>query len=242
MIESVPRPSRDGTINAPGLKSRLAFQFVLSAPILGALLFAPAGSLRFWPAWVFTALFFSASLMLAVYFYRRDPALLERRLETKEQATDQKLIRKLWIALWIVGLSLPGFDFREGWSRELFGSVPLWLTLVAQGLVLCSYFLVFQALKANSYASSVVKVEAAQQVISDGPYGIVRHPMYSGLLVLLLSLPLSLGSYVAVPVFVLLIATLVFRLLSEEKTLHRELPGYSEYCRRTRFRLVPLLW
>jgi len=242
MIESVPSRSRDGTVNTPGLKSRLASQFVLSAPILGVLLFAPAGSLRFWPAWVFMALFFSASLTLAVYFYRRDPALLERRLETKEQASDQKLIRKLWIALWIVGLSIPGFDFSEGWSRALLGSVPVWLTLVAQGLVLCSYFLVFQALKANSYASSVVKVEAAQQVISDGPYGIVRHPMYSGLLVLLLSLPLALGSYVAVPVFVLLIVTLVFRLLSEEKKLRQELPGYSEYCRRTRFRLVPLLW
>jgi protein-S-isoprenylcysteine O-methyltransferase Ste14 len=108
--------------------------------------------------------------------------------------------------------------------------------------VLCSYYLVFQALKANSFASSVVKVEADQRVISDGPYGIVRHPMYSGLLVLLLSLPLALGSCIAIPVFVLLIVTLIFRLLREEKTLRQELPGYSEYCQRSRFRLVPFLW
>src|SRR6516225_904121 len=125
------------------LKLRLAIQFGLSIPILGGLLFAPAGSLVFWQAWVFMALFFTASPLLAVYFYRRDPALLERRLETKELLSEQKLFRRLWILLWIAGLLLPGFDYRYGWSRTFLGSVPFWLTVAAQVLVLCSYFVVF---------------------------------------------------------------------------------------------------
>src|SRR5215469_4701538 len=166
------------------LRLRVALRFVLALPILAVLLFVPAGSLSFWQAWLFMALFFGTSLYLAIYFYRHDPELLERRLQTKERVSEQKLFRTMWVPLWICGLSLTGLDNRLGWSRALLGSVPLWLVLLSQGLVLCSYFLVFQVLRANSFASSIVKVEADQKVISTGPYRVVRHPMYSGILVL----------------------------------------------------------
>jgi hypothetical protein len=102
--------------------------------MLGVVLFAPAGSPGFWQAWLFMALFFTSSPLLAVYFHQRDPGLLERRLEAKEEVSEQKLFRRLWLPLWAVGLSLPGFDYRYGWSGTL-GSVPLWLTLLALALV-----------------------------------------------------------------------------------------------------------
>jgi protein-S-isoprenylcysteine O-methyltransferase Ste14 len=200
-------------------------------------LFAPAGSLRFWQGWLYMTIFFSASLFFARYFLRHDPQLLRRRLETKEQVRAQKLFKSIWIPLWVCGLAISGLDFRIGWS-----AVPIGLILFAQALVLCAYLLIFLVLKANSFASSVVRVEKEQKVISWGPYRLVRHPMYSAILILILFTPVALGSYLALPVFVLLIPLIILRLLSEEKVLRNELYGYSGYCLRTRFRIFPLLF
>ncbi len=120
--------------------------------------------------------------------------------------------------------------------------MPLWLLLLSQVLVLGGFLLVFWVMKVNSFASRTIQVEAGQKVISMGPYRVVRHPLYSGSLVMWLAAPLALGSYIAWPAFVLLIPFYVFRLLNEEEVLRQELPGYSEYCQRTRFRLVPFIW
>ena len=137
---------------------------------------------------------------------------------------------------------LPGLDYRFGWSRTSLGAVPLWLTLLAQALLLGGLFFVVWVMKVNSFASRTIQVEAGQRVISTGPYRMVRHPMYLGSVVLWLSTPLALGSYFAWPAFALLIPFYVFRLLNEEKVLRQELPGYPEYCLRTRYRLVPFVW
>jgi protein-S-isoprenylcysteine O-methyltransferase Ste14 len=224
------------------LQSRLALRFLAVLPLLAAILFLPAGSLRFWQAWLFMILFYGTSLYLAFYFLRRDPRLLERRLQTREKAAEQRLFKILWIPLWIGALAVPGLDYRFGWSNRSLGGVPLWLTLLAQALVLCAYILVFQVLKFNSFAAATIQVESGQRVISDGPYRIVRHPMYSGIVLLVVSAPLALGSYFALPVSLLLIPVLVYRLVNEEKMLRQELAGYAEYCRRTRYRLVPYLY
>ena len=114
--------------------------------------------------------------------------------------------------------------------------------MLAQVLILGGLLLVFWVLKVNSFASRTIRVEAGQSVISSGPYSMVRHPMYSGSVVMWLSIPLALGSYVAWPAFALLIPLYVFRLLNEEKVLRQELSGYPEYCLRTRYRLVPFVW
>jgi len=116
------------------------------------------------------------------------------------------------------------------------------LTIFSQLAVLGGSVLTFWIMKANRFASRAVQVEPGQEVISSGPYAIVRHPMYSGICLMLLFTPLALGSYIALPAFLLVIPLVVLRLLNEEKVLHQELPGYSEYCVHTRFRLVPYLW
>jgi protein-S-isoprenylcysteine O-methyltransferase Ste14 len=228
--------------NQMSLRSRLAVRFSFGVTVGIAVLFIPAGSFHFWEGWVFVAEMVVASLFMSIYFYRHDRGLLERRLETQEKESTQRIFRKLFAPLWSCSLILCGFDYRFGWSASFFGHVPpLWLTIVAQALVMVAYWLVFQVMKANSFASSVIQVEARQTVISTGPYRLVRHPMYSAISLMLLATPLALGSYVAVPLFVLLIPLLVFRLFHEEQLLRQKLPGYTEYCQRTRFRLVPFV-
>jgi len=225
-----------------GLKSKLALRFAAVLPCGVALLFLPAGSLRFWQGWVFLALFSGFSLIFTGYFLRHDPQLLERRMHNREREPGQKFFRILWVPLWIGGILLAGLDYRFAWSAGLVGATPLWLVLAAQALIACSWFLLLAVMRSNSFASSIIQVEAGQSVISTGPYRLVRHPMYSALVIQAIFTPLALGSYVTLPVFALQIPVLVVRLLNEEKFLRRELPGYSDYCRRVRFRLIPFAW
>jgi protein-S-isoprenylcysteine O-methyltransferase Ste14 len=124
----------------------------------------------------------------------------------------------------------------------MLGGVPPWLSLVADAMVLGGLLLTFWVMKVNSFASRTIEVEAGQKVVSSGPYGLVRHPLYSGSLLIWLFAPVALGSYAAWPAFALLVPLYVYRLLNEEKFLRRALPGYSEYCLRTRFRLVPYIF
>ena len=224
------------------LVSRLVRRTLAGQLKLAALLFLPAGSLKFWPGWAYLAAGLLSDLRFNFYFYRHDLQVLERRLLKREKFSEQKLIQRLWRVLAALFLILAGGDYRFGWSRRFLGPVPWWLTVLALLFVLCGYAWVFHVLKANRFAASVIQVEAGQAVIDTGPYRFVRHPLYSGSLVIWLSSPLALGSFVVVPVSFLILPILVFRLRSEEKILRRDLPGYAEYCQRTRFRLVPFVW
>jgi protein-S-isoprenylcysteine O-methyltransferase Ste14 len=224
------------------LKSKLmrrAFIGLLSTP---GILFISAGSLKFWQGWAFLALMLPLGVGAGIYFYRLDPKLLERRLLTREKVGAQKIIIKLVRALLVFSLCLSGLDYRFGWSRAFPGPVPLWLTVLSLAVVLGCYLLIIWVISVNRFAASVIQVEAGQAVVSTGPYRVVRHPMYLVASVMFLFLPLALGSYFALPAFAVLIPLLVLRLLNEEKVLGRELPGYAEYCLRTRFRLIPLVW
>jgi len=221
------------------LGKRLALRFALFLPIFAALLFVPAGSPRFWQGWLFLVIVAAGSLLPMCYFLRHDPRLLERRMKSKEKTGAGRLFQRVWIPIWIAGLILPGLDYRFGWSREFLAPMPLWLTIVSQGIVLGGYVLIFAVMRSNTFAAATIQVEEGQKVISDGPYRIVRHPMYSGILMMALFSAPALGSWIALPVNALVIPVLVFRLVNEEKMLRQELPGYAEYCRRTRFRLLP---
>ena len=236
---------RQAMADLPGkmtLKSRVILRLSLGLTSFAAILFIPAGSLRFWQAWAFIAVWSLAVIFTFAYFYKHDPQLIERRLHGKEKVREQKLLIRLAGPVFFAAFVLPGLDYRLGWSRRSLGAVPLWLILVSQALILAGFLFVIWAMKVNSFASRTIQVEAGQRVISTGPYRIVRHPLYLGSIVLWLFTPLALGSYVALPAFLLLVPFYVFRLLNEEKVLRSELPGYSEYCLRTRFRLFPFVW
>jgi protein-S-isoprenylcysteine O-methyltransferase Ste14 len=219
------------------LKTRLILRTLFFNIFLAAFLFIPAGSLRYWQAWAFMALLLLPMPFTSIYFLKRDPQLVERRLRTKETISEQKTILRWaqWIAF--VSILIPGLDHRFSWSR-----VQLWLTILSQILVFAGSLITLWVMKENSFASRTVQVEEGQRVISTGPYRLVRHPMYFGAVLMLFFTPLALGSWWAVPGFLLVIPFIVLRLLNEEKMLLRDLPGYSDYCLRTRSRLLPLLW
>jgi protein-S-isoprenylcysteine O-methyltransferase Ste14 len=224
------------------LKSRLFRRAVIGLLSMPAVLFISAGSLKFWQGWAFVALVLPLGVGSGIYFYKLDPKLLERRLLTREKVAEQKIIIRLVRALLVFSLCLSGLDFRFGWSRAFPGPVPLWLAVLSLAMVVGCWLLMIWVISVNRFAASVIQIEAGQAVVSTGPYRIVRHPMYCVASVMFLFIPLALGSYVALPAFALLIPLLVLRLLNEEKVLGRELPGYAEYCLRTRFRLIPFVW
>lgn len=210
--------------------------------VIAMMLFLPAGTLGFWQGWAYLAVWFIPGLVFSFYFYTRDPALVERRLAGKEKEKEQKVV--IGAAYVVFGLAylIPGLDFRFGWTYRSTGPVPLWLEIASLAIVLASYLMTIWVMDVNRYAARTIRVEAGQKVVSTGPYKWVRHPMYFGVLLMMLSTPLALGSYVALPIFALVLPALMFRLLNEEKVLRRELPGYAKYCEGTRYRLIPYIW
>lgn len=234
MNEMQPKPRK---LREMSLRTRLVLRFVIAADAVGALLFIPAGTLRFWQGWVFLTIWIVPVLVFFLYFYKHDPALVERRLRWRETVREQKVLMRLFRVAVVALFVLPGLDHRFGWSH-----LPLWLTILSQAIVLGGWIMMFWVMKVNHFAASTIEVEPDQRVISSGPYSIVRHPMYLGAGVMLLFSPMALGSYFALPVFSLIIPILALRLLNEERVLRQELPGYTEYCLHTRFRLLPFLW
>lgn len=215
----------------------MLIRWIVGMGMIGLMLFLPAGTWAYWPGWLYCGVLFIPMLFVLAYFLVRDPALLERRMRFKEKEQAQRRALGFGNVAMIVGFLVPGFDYRFGWS-----TLPAALILAAAGVVLLGYLLFFFVLRANSYASRVVEIEAGQQLITTGPYAWVRHPMYSAVLVMFMFTPLALGSYWALLPFSGLIPTLVLRIRNEEQVLRDGLEGYAEYCERVRFRLVPGVW
>jgi len=223
------------------LRSRLISWGFVSQVALAVFLFVP-GTLKFWQGWAFMAVNLVVLILFGAYFYKRDPQFLARRLLRKEKIGAQKIIMFVLRNVSVISYLLCGLDHRFGWSRTCLAPVPWWLTSLALLLYAGSYLLLIPVCSANRFAANIIQVEAGQTVADHGPYRIVRHPMYSVSLLIWLWIPLALGSFVALPVFALIIPILVLRLLNEEKMLRRDLPGYSEYCQRTPCRLIPFVW
>jgi len=205
--------------------------------LLGALFFVSAGTLDYWQAWLYLLVLFIPMLAVVAYFLVKDREFLARRFQAREREKEQKLIQLLGAPLFLAGFLLPGFDRRFGWS-----AVPIEAVLVADALVFIGYMAVFWVFRVNSYASRTIRVEKGQKVVSSGPYARVRHPMYSGVLLMFLATPIALGSYVALIPFVLYTPLLLMRIRNEEEVLGRELKGYKEYCRKVKWRLVMGVW
>ena len=214
----------------------VVIRFGLGISALAAMFFLPAGTFGYWQAWVWLAVILIPMLLVLGYLLKNDPALLERRMRTREKEPRQGLIVRLgWV--WLLALLVPGFDYRFGWSH-----VPTALVLAADVLVLLGYIGFFLVLRENSYASRVIEVDEQQKVITTGPYAIVRHPMYAAISVLWAFTPLALGSYWAMIGGLLIVPILIARILNEEQVLTRELAGYADYMQKTRFRILPGVW
>jgi protein-S-isoprenylcysteine O-methyltransferase Ste14 len=218
--------------------SKKAFLALLKFQVsLAVLLFLPAWSLRFWQAWLYWILFAVLMLSSTLYFLRHDPQLAQRRLEAAEPQRSQRLIMRIVILLYCAVMFLSGLDHRFHWSI-----VPNWLVLFSAFLVLLGFWIMFLALRENSYAASTVRVEREQPVISTGLYGFVRHPMYAGGILMIVATPSALGSLSGLATAVALFGVIVIRLLNEERYLSANLAGYDQYCRRVHCRLIPFVW
>lgn len=237
-----PAPAIEPSLSFKSLRTRLAIRFCIGLTVTAAVLFVPAGTVRFWQAWVFLALMLIPWGFFFFHFLKHDPQLVARRLESKEQVTTQRRLVRWLKQVFFAAAVIPGLDFRLGWSRSLLVSVPLWLSILADALVLAGLLTVVWVLSVNRFAARTIRVETGQRVISSGPYRWVRHPMYTGSVVMWLAMPLALGSFIALPAFAALIPFYVVRLLNEEKVLLRGLPGYAAYCDKTRYHLVPFIW
>jgi protein-S-isoprenylcysteine O-methyltransferase Ste14 len=207
---------------------------------MAALLFVPAGTLDYWQAYVFMAVFVGGSAAITVYLAIKDPKLLERRMNvgpTAEKEPTQKIIMFFALLGFIALLVVPALDRRFMWS-----SVPPRVSVIGDLLVALGFLLVYFVIRENSYAASTIQVVEGQTVISTGPYAVVRHPMYAGVLPLLIGTPLALGSWWGLGALIFFMPALIWRLLDEERFLHKNLPGYTEYTRKVRYRLVPFVW
>ena len=224
--------------------SRLAIKALLSvfilAIVMGLIIFVAAGTVNYWTAWVYLAIFTIASLLTTIYLLRHDPELLQRRMRggpTAENRPTQKVIM-VFTSLAFLGLIVvPALNHRFGRPE-----VPLYVVITGDFLVAIGFYFIFYVYRENTYTSATVQVVANQRVIDTGPYALVRHPMYASALLYLLGTPLALGSYWGLLPFFFVIPFLVWRLFDEEKMLTRELEGYSEYQQRVRYRLVPGVW
>jgi protein-S-isoprenylcysteine O-methyltransferase Ste14 len=212
-------------------------RFVGAALVMPALLYAPAGTLDFWQAHLFCASLFVPMLFVLVYLLIKDPELLDRRMRLKERDRPQAFFVKLSLLFFVVAFVVPGLDRRWHWSEA-----PVAVVLAADAVMLLGYALFIVVMRANTYASRVIEVAQGQKVIDAGPYSVVRHPMYVAAITMYLAMPLVLGSYWGLLAMAPLPALIAFRILNEERLLREQLPGYEEYTRRVRYRLVPFVW
>jgi len=224
----------------PNLNTRALVSLVVLAVVMGLLLFIPAWTIRYWQAWVYLSIFVGASLFTTLYLMKKDPALLKRRLRggpTAEKQRTQKFIMLCASIGFIALIVVPALDHHFGWS-----SVPLLGIIAGDVLVAIGFYFIFLVYKENPFSSATIEVEEDQKVISTGPYAIVRHPMYASALLYLIGTPFALGSFWGLLPLAGTTPFLIWRLYDEEDFLTRNLPGYTEYQKKVRYRLVPFVW
>ena len=203
-------------------------------------IFLPAGTFHYWQGWLFLGTFAASTIGFTLYLANYDRPLLERRMKAgpqHEREWTQKIIVSLIVLTFFASIVLPALDYRYGWSP-----VPPQVSVLGAALILLSFLFMFWVIRVNSFAASNIRVEQDQRVIDTGPYAYVRHPMYAAALWLFVGVPLALGSWWSLGLIVVVMPVLAWRLLDEEKILRRDLPGYTDYMRRVRFRLIPFVW
>lgn len=208
--------------------------------VLTLALFGSAGSLRFWRAWAYLSVFSGCTILITAYLIKYDQRLLASRVKagpSAETRKNQQIIQSLASLFFISLFIVSGLDFRFHWS-----AVAAVVSLIADGFVVVGFVAVFLVFRINSYTSAIIEVSDDQKVITSGPYRVIRHPMYTGAILLLIFTPLALGSLVALPFVLPLILVIVVRLLDEERFLLENLAGYEKYQQKVRYRLLPFIW
>lgn len=215
----------------------LLSRLLLMPVVLGLVFYLPAGTLSFWEAWVYTGILFFLMAGVMIVFLKKSPDVVERRMRMREKEAVQKKFVGVGILLLVAGFLIAGFDRRWNWSF-----VPAALVILADVLAVLGYAVTILMMRENRYLSRTVEVDAGQKVMTAGPYAVVRHPMYAGVLLLYLATPVALGSFWAMIPFAVMAAAFPIRILNEEKVLLRDLAGYGDYMKKTRFRLIPGIW
>lgn len=211
--------------------------FLMGLLITGAMLFVPAGTLEYRGAWLFITLLFTPILIMGIVLLVKNPELLHKRLEMKEREKEQQGVVALSGLLLVASFIVAGLDHRFGWSH-----IADAVVIVASVTLLVGYALYAEVLRENVYLSRVVEVQEGQHVIDTGLYGIVRHPMYFAVTLLYLAIPVVLGSWWSLAVMSPCVLLLAARIINEEQVLLRGLPGYADYMKRVRYRMIPYVW
>lgn len=212
-------------------------KFFLGVIILGILIFLPAWSLHYWQGWLLMGILFVPMFVAGLVMLAKNPDLLRKRLNAKEQEAEQKTVVKLSGLLFISAFVVAGLNWRFGcWV------LPDWVVWVAAGLFLASYLLYAEALRENTFLSRTIEVQENQKVIDTGLYGIVRHPMYMATTILFLAMPLVLASPFSFLIMLGYIPVIAKRIKNEEKVLEEGLVGYAEYKKKVKCRILPFIW
>jgi protein-S-isoprenylcysteine O-methyltransferase Ste14 len=212
-------------------------KFLSGIILLSVLLFIPAGTLYYWNAWLFFGALFIPMFIAGTVLMFKNPELLRKRLNAKEEEAEQKSAILLSSLMFVGGFVVAGLDFRFKWLV-----LPKGVVIAATVVFLLAYLLFGEVLRENTYLSRTIEVQENQKVISTGLYGIVRHPMYTATIFLFLSMPLVLGSLFSFIVFLLYPFIIAKRIKNEEEVLEKNLEGYSEYKKRVKYRMIPFIW
>jgi len=219
------------------LMKKIIIRFSLFPVFLGLITLLPAGTFIYWQFYVYIAVLVIPMIFVILYFLWNDPQFLERRTRAKEKERAQVIIQITFSIIFLSGFIVSGLDQRLGWSN-----IPGSIVFFTDVIILLGYLIIFFVFKQNSYASRVVEVDNNQKVISTGIYRIVRHPMYVGVLIMFIPTPIALGSYWGLIPMATILLAIVLRIVNEETVLIRDLPGYKEYCQKTKYRLIPFIW
>ena len=212
-------------------------KFIFGFIIIALLLFIPAGTLNYWNAWLFICILFIPMLIVGTLLMIKNPDLLSKRLNSKENESEQKVLLLLGGIMFIGGFIVAGLNYRFQWMI-----IPKWMIIIATIIFLLAYLLYAEVLRENMYLSRIIEVQENQKVIDIGLYGIVRHPMYVSTILLFLSIPLVLGSLVSFLIFLAYPVIIVKRIRNEEQVLERGLERYSEYKNKVKYKLIPFIW
>lgn len=223
------------------MTKKLFFQaiikFTLGVCLVGLLIFLPAGTLAYWNGWLLMGILFIPMFVAGIVLMLKNPNLLKKRLDAKEQESEQTMVVKLSGLMFLTGFIMAGFNFRFQWWV-----LPKIVSIIATVCFFVAYLLYAEVLRENTYLSRTIQIQENQTVIDTGLYGIVRHPMYSVTLLLFLSMPLVLGSLQAFVIFLSYPFLIAKRIKNEEEVLERGLQGYTDYKKRVKYRLLPFIW